>query len=68
MNSLGEQLPLEMARVRAIKATYDALPNNAGKPAAFMMEQSLQAADKAVIEGDLVAMIQAYQDLKGYEL
>jgi hypothetical protein len=32
-----------------------------------MIEQSLRAADKAVMSGDLVAMISAYQDLKEIE-
>jgi hypothetical protein len=31
---------------------------------AAMIEQSLRAADKAVMSGDLVAMIAAYKDLK----
>jgi len=41
--------------------------NGAGNLAATMMEQSLKAADQAVMNGDCVAMIQAYEDLKGYE-
>ena len=66
--SLAEALPEEMARVRGIKAVYDGLPDNAGKPAAFMMEASLRAADQAIMGGDVIAMLQCYEDLKGYEL
>lgn len=68
MNSLGDALPKEQARVRALILQYrDPMLGGAGEFAARMMEASLQEADKAVMSGDLVAMIQAYEDLKGYE-
>jgi hypothetical protein len=67
MESLGEALPKEQARVRKLIELYrDPELNGAGSFAAYMMEQSLQAADKAVISGDVVAMIEAYKDLKEY--
>lgn len=31
-----------------------------------MMERALQAADSAVMSGDVIAMIQSYNDLKGF--
>ncbi len=64
--SLGEALPMELARVRKMKALYESLEGGAGMLAAMMMEASLQAADKAIIEGDVVGMIRCYEDLKGY--
>lgn len=67
--SLGEALPAEMARVRdKILPVYDGLPGGVGRPAAFLMRRSLDAAAKAMAEGDLPAMIAAYQDLKDYHL
>lgn len=33
-----------------------------------MMNASLDAAQRALAEGDVVAMLRAYEDLKGYEL
>lgn len=67
MTTLGDALPVEMARVRALIVTYrHPSLNGAGEIAARMMEASLQAADRAVIGGDLPAMIAAYEDLKGY--
>lgn len=65
--SLGEALPREIARVRD-----NVLPAylKIGPPGAFaaaMIRQSLDAASKAMIEGDLPAMIRCYNDLKEYE-
>ena len=40
--------------------------NGAGAFAARMMEQSLREADEAVMSGDVVKMLQCYEDLKGY--
>jgi hypothetical protein len=66
-NTLGDALPREMARVRdEVLPEYDAIP--AGIFAATMMRQSLDAAARAMVEGDTVAMIQCYEDLKGYHL
>jgi len=66
VNTLGDQLPKELERVRKLKAVYESLPGGAGMPAAWMMEQSLQNADRAMVSGDLVEMIRAYEDLKGF--
>ena len=63
--SLAEALPIEQARVRALIVTYRQLPNNVGLIAAMLMENTLQRADTAVMSGDLIGMIRAYEDLKG---
>jgi hypothetical protein len=47
-------------------AVYLGIEGGAGRLAAYMMEASLQAADRAMISGDVVAMMMAYEDLKGY--
>ena len=64
--SLGEALPKEQARVREVLSHYIAL----GPPGQFgarMIEASLQAADRAVMDGDLMAMVAAYKDLQTIE-
>lgn len=67
MSSLGEELPKEQKRVRELITKYrDPILNGAGNLAAMMMEQALQRADSAAISGDIVAMIQSYEDLKGF--
>lgn len=69
--TLAEALPREMARVRDdLMPQYLALrgiPNVNVEPALYLMRASLDAAAKAMAEGDLVAMLRAYEDLKGYE-
>lgn len=68
MGSLAEAFPKEQARVRELIVMYrDPVLNGAGNFAAAMMEQSLAAADRAIMSGDVVAMIRCYEDLKGYE-
>lgn len=64
--NLAEALPKEQARVRELIEMYREI-GPAGAFARMMMEHSLRAADKAASEGDVVAMLRAYEDLKGYE-
>lgn len=67
MKSLGEALPAEMARIRdEVIPIYSAIPT--GVLAVTMMRRDLDLAAKALAEGDLPAMIEAYQSLQGYEL
>lgn len=65
MDSLGDALPKEQARVREVLSIYKSIPQ--GEMGAMFIEQSLQAADKAVMSGDVVAIIAAYEDLKEIE-
>lgn len=65
MESLAEALPREQKRVRKLVEIYNTIPT--GFIAAEMMRQSLTNAEKAATSGDLVAMIEAYEDLKGYK-
>lgn len=64
--SLADALPKEQARVRKILGYYREI-GPAGAFGAFMIEQSLRQADIAAASGDVVAMVWAYEDLKGYE-
>ena len=66
MTTLGDALPQECARVRKLKELYLSLPNAAGQIAAMLMEITLRKADQAMIEGDTVAMLRIYQDLKDF--
>jgi hypothetical protein len=63
MKTLGDALPKEMARVREVLGYYKEI-GPAGMFGATMIEQSLRTADEAVMSGDVVAMMRAYEDLK----
>lgn len=67
-DTLGDALPREIARVRD-----DILPiyleiGPSGAIAAALMRADLDAASKAMIEGDVVQMIRIYEALKGWQL
>lgn len=64
--SLGEDLPREMARVRDEVMPLYYLVGIAGVPALMMMRHALNGAAKAMAEGDVVAMTRWYQELKGF--
>lgn len=66
MSSVGEDFPKEQARVRELLNEYKSI----GPPGAFgaiMIEQALSRAERAAISGDIVAIIRAYEELKGCE-
>lgn len=67
-DTLGEALPREMSRVRdeVMPAYIDIGPP--GLPALAMMRADLDRAEKALAEGDIPAMIRAYESLKDYKL
>lgn len=64
-DTLGDALPREMARVRDHVLPHYT-PEVNGQFAAGMMRADLDAAAKALAEGDVAAMIVAYQSLKGW--
>jgi molybdopterin converting factor small subunit len=65
--TLGDALPAEMARVRdEVMPVYATTPN--GQLALMLMRRDLDAAAKALAEGDVVAMFAAYEELKGWKL
>jgi hypothetical protein len=67
-DSLGEALPREMARVRdEIMPVYQEL-GKSGLFALAMMRVDLDAAAKALAEGDVIEMIRVYKSLKEYNL
>ena len=62
--SLGEALPAEMTRVRGLIPMYQSI-GPAGAFAIMFINQALDRAQKALAEGDVVAMIRVYEELKG---
>lgn len=68
MTSLGEELPKEMTRVRdKVMPAYIQI-GAAGMFALTMMRADLDKATKAMMDGDVTAMIEAYQSLKEWKL
>lgn len=66
MDTLGEALPREMARVRdKVMPPYMEI-GRAGQIALAMMCADLDRAAKAMAEGNVVEMMRAYQSLKDY--
>lgn len=66
--TLGDSLPAEMARVRDVVIPAYQSIGPAGGFALAMMRNDLDAAAKAMMEGDLAAMITSLQALKDYKL
>lgn len=66
MDTIGDALPREMARVRDRIMPLYAEIGPLGALALAMMRDDLDRAAEAMAEGDVVAMIQAYQILKDY--
>lgn len=64
--TLGEALPKEMARVRDELMPLYLEIGPAGQFALALMRQDLDAAAKALAEGDVVEMMRVYQSLKGF--
>lgn len=62
--SLGEALPLEIARVRdeLIPAYLEC--GIGGLPAVMLMRADLDRASKAMIEGDIVEMVRIYKGVE----
>ena len=67
MKTLGEALPEEMARVRdKVMPAYVSI-GPAGAWALVAMRADLDAAAKALAEGDTVEMLRLYESLRDFE-
>ncbi len=65
--NLAESLPQEIARVRdEIIPVYERFPG--AQFAVWMMEKDLVEAENALASQDVIAMLRAYDALKGYTL
>ncbi len=70
MASLATALPDEIKRVRQVQDEFKSLrgePNVIVEPQIMMMEAAIDAAVSAAASGDVIAMLAAYEDLKGWE-
>jgi hypothetical protein len=67
-SSVGIELPKEMARVRDVVIPPYIEIGPAGELALTLMRADLDAAAKAMAEGDVVEMIRTYEALKGWTL
>jgi hypothetical protein len=68
-DSLAEALPKEITRVRGVQDAFKALrqfPNTIVEPQIAMIERSIQNAIRACANGDVLEMLLAYEDLKGW--
>ena len=66
METIGDALPKEMARVREVLGHYREI-SPAGVFGATFIELDLREADRAVMSGDVVAMIVALKKLQAIE-
>ena len=67
IDTLGDALPREIARVRdELIPVYMSVTG--GLFMATIMRSALESASQAMIRGDTVGMIAAYQELKGFKL
>lgn len=68
IDTLADALPREMARVRdnvlPLYLSMRGMPRVNVEPAIFMIQRDLDAAAKAMMEGDVVEMLRVYQSLK----
>ena len=65
--TLADGLKKEVARNQELLVVYRSLPNNAGWFGSAMIQQDLQHATDAMLAGDCVKMLRAYEKLKGNE-
>lgn len=64
-DTLGDALPREMTRVRGLIPIYASI-GPAGNFAVAMMNHTLDEAQKALADGDVIAMLRVYQELKDF--
>lgn len=63
--TLGDALPEQIKRVSELVSLYKTVPY--GNLAAALMQRDIETAHKAMMEGDLPAMIDAYKALEEWE-
>lgn len=64
-DTLGDALPREIERVQELIPLYKAVPM--GHFAAGMMTFTIRQAHAAMMAGDVVQMLNCYEELKGYK-
>lgn len=68
MSSVGIEIQNEIKRVRDVLIPAYQAAGPAAAIAIQMMRNSLDNATKALAEGNVIEIIRAYEDLKGYKL
>ena len=63
--TLADSLEAEMERCRDLLAAYEAIPT--GAFAAGIIRAELKRATHAALSGDVVKMIRAHENLRGFE-
>ena len=66
IETLADAMPKEIARVREVLGYYKQI-GPAGMFGAAFIEQDLRVADAAMISGDVVEMLRAFEMLKQIE-
>lgn len=64
--TLGTELPAEITRVRDQIMPNYILIGKSGEPALIMMRTAMDEAIKALAEGDMISMLEWYEQLKGF--
>lgn len=67
MASVGEEILVELKRNRELVKLYQELPDGVGTIGAMLINQDIDAAEKALAENDVIAILQSYEKLKGNE-
>jgi hypothetical protein len=69
MANLIEVIQPECNRLREqVLPEYEKLPNGVGMVAATFMKNSIRKAEASIASGEVVEMVTALNDLKGYSL
>ena len=64
MSSVGDEFPKEQERARRLLEQYRAI-GAAGAFGASVIEAAMRRAEAAVISGDVVEILRAYEELRG---
>ena len=67
MPNLVKGLLSEMNRCREILVEYEKLPAPSGTIGAMLIENAIVTAEKAMGEGDTIAMMKCYSSLKDFK-
>ena len=63
--SLGTEFPKQQERVRELLQDYLELPAISGAFGVAMLKAVLHRADEAAISGDVFAMMQSFEEMRG---
>lgn len=64
MSSVGEDFPRQQQRVRELREEYVQI-GRAGALGLVMIDQVLARAERAAMSGDVLQILQSYEELRG---